>query len=215
MAKAILEFGKKIAFRHLGLGVPRYDYNIEPIQLATLIMEIERLKGTPGAIVEIGVSRGLTTRFLVEHLRKQNLNERLYAIDTFASFVEGDLDYEVKFRGKRRREVRGFEFNDYDVWKRNFAEFPNVVALQADCSSFDYSSIAPIKLAFLDVDLYLPTKKALPKICEQLCPGGAILIDDVRDRQAWDGPYQAYTEFCAQRQLQPVIVGNKCGIIRN
>jgi hypothetical protein len=214
MANTIVEFGKRIAFRHLGLGIPRYDYNIEPIQLATLVMELERLRNTRGAIVEIGVSRGLTTRFLVEHILKQGLNERLYAIDTFASFVDSDLEYEVNVRGKRMREVRGFEFNDYAVWKRNFADFPFVVPLQADCSTFDYASVAPIKLVFLDVDLYLPTKNALPKIYEQLCDGGVILIDDVRDRQAWDGPYQAYVEFCAQRQLPPVILGNKCGVIR-
>lgn len=213
--KPLKETLKAIAFRYTRLGVPTYPYCIEPIQLATLINEFERVKHIQGNVVEIGVARGLTTRFMAEHIKNQKLATSLdyFAIDTFASFTETDLDYEVKNRGKNLQELRGFEYNDYDVWKKNFAEFPFVKAIQSDCSVFDYSSIAPIKLVFLDVDLYLPIQKTLPKIYSALVSGGAIVVDDILNQTTYDGAYQAYMEFCASHSIEPKIIGNRCGII--
>ena len=63
-----LDLIKTVAFRHTKLGMPKYPFNIEPVQLATLVFEIDRLRDTVGAIVEIGVARGMTTRFICEHL---------------------------------------------------------------------------------------------------------------------------------------------------
>jgi hypothetical protein len=39
---------KKVAFRYTTLGMPSYRFNVEPIQLATLVCEIDRLKDTIG-----------------------------------------------------------------------------------------------------------------------------------------------------------------------
>ena len=81
-------------------------------------------------------------------------------------------------------------------------------------SKVDYKKLTPIKLAFLDVDFYLTTKKTLPKIYKLLVPGGVILVDDVKNNTIWDGAYQAYIEFCQEINIKPELVGNKCGIIR-
>lgn len=213
----IKEFAKGLVFRHTSLAAPTYRYNIEPIQLAYLVTEIERLKNIPGNVVEIGVARGLTTRFLAQHIKNQKLDRsglKLYAVDTFDSFTDQDLDFEVKNRGKSLKDLVAFGYNDFDVWKRNFADFDFVIAVRADCSTVDYNKLGPITVAFLDVDLYLPTKQTLPKLFEALVPGGVILIDDVKNNNVYDGAYQAYTEFCAERSLTPEVIGNKCGILR-
>ncbi len=158
----------------------------------------------------------MTTRFLAEHLvRSGYANQDYYAIDTFRSFLKRDIDYEIEHRGKRRWDFRGqFKYNDFEIWKRNFKEFAFVKAVQSDCAIFDYSSIAPIKIAFLDVDLYLPIKRTLPRIYEFVCDGGIILVDDVRNNNMYDGAYQSYMEFCDEMKITPTFVGNKCGIIR-
>jgi len=213
--KPILETAKSIAFRYTPLGAPRYPYNVEPIQLATLINEIERLKETTGCIVEIGVARGMTTRFMAQHLKSQHLDcERLYAIDTFESFTDSDLDYEVAKRGKARFDVSGFKYIEYNAWVRNFRRYEFVTAIRSDCSVFDYTTLGPIKLAFLDVDLYLPTKNTLPRLFANLVSGGAILVDDVRRSTSYDGAYQAYMEFCEELGIPQKVIGSKCGIIR-
>lgn len=215
LIKAIKESAKSFVFKYTKFGAPTYRYNIEPIQLATLINEIERLKNVKGNIVEIGVARGLTTRLLCQHIINQKLESTLslYAIDTFNSFTSEDLDYEVQKRGKQLPELKAFGYNDFEVWKKNFVQFPFVKPIQSDCSIVDYNKIGPIKIAFLDVDLYLPTKKTLIKLYEALVDDGVILVDDVLTDNKYDGAYQAYMEFCGEYKVSPQIIGNKCGLI--
>jgi len=121
LVKTLKEAAKTVVFRHTSLAAPTYRYNIEPIQLAYLIIEIERLKAVPGNIVEIGVARGLTTRFLAQHIKNQKMDQttKLYAVDTFDSFTEADLAFEVNNRGKALEELTAFTYNDYEVWKKN------------------------------------------------------------------------------------------------
>jgi len=215
LSKFLNEAAKRFAFKHTKMGAPRYPYNIAPIQLTQLVNEIQRLQDTKGNIVEIGVARGMTTRFLCEHVTNQQIGHTLtlYAIDTFDSFTKADLDFEVKNRGKSLFELKGFEYNDFGIWKRNFSNYSFVKAIKADCSVVDYTTIAPIKLAFLDVDLYLPTKKTLPRIYDALVDGGTILVDDVLSNFRYDGAYQAYMEFCDAYKVTPQIIGRRCGII--
>lgn len=207
---------KSFAFKYTTLGAPSYDFCIEPIQLATLINEFEATSSLPGSIVEIGVARGMTTRFMCEHIVRQELDRSIkyFALDTFNSFLKSDVDHETKARGKNIRELGGFAYNDFKVWQKNFERFPFVQALQGDCSTFDYATIAPIRMAFLDVDLYLPTKGALPKIWQVLEPGGVVVVDDVQDNSIYDGAFQAYMEFCEGLAIKPEVIGNRCGIVR-
>jgi hypothetical protein len=209
------EFLKRLAYRYTSFGRPYYPYGIEPIQLATIINELERLRGVRGNIVEIGVARGMTTRLICEHLIRRGMesDQTFFALDTFSSFTADDLQYEVANRSKSPRELVGFAYNDIDVWRRNFARFSFITAVQADCGAFDYAELSPIKFAFLDVDLYRPTAAALPRLYDCLVPEGVIFVDDVQDDCAWDGAYQAYMEFCSSRNLAPNIVGRKGGLI--
>lgn len=216
LIKSLKETTKAFVFKHTKFAAPSYRYNIEPIQLTYLINEIEKFKEVKGSVIEIGVARGLTTRFLCEHIRKQKIEDTttLYAIDTFDSFTQADLDFEVRERGKAMAELTAFGYNDFAVWSKNFADFPFVIPVKADCSAVDYSALSPIKLVFLDVDLYLPTKNTLPKLFDALISGGAIVCDDVLNNNVYDGAYQAYMEFCEERGFKPEIIGNKCGVIR-
>ncbi len=211
-----MEILKKLIFKYTPFGAPKYHYNIEPIQLVSFVNEIERLRNTSGSIVEIGVARGLTTRFICEHIRGSGYSESLkyFALDTFSSFTKEDVDFEVDKRGKRRDELVGFGYNDFDVWCKNFLEFDFLKPIKADCSTYDYRQIGPLKLAFLDVDLYMPTKNALPLIFEQLVPGGVILVDDCLANNRWDGAFQAYQEFCFDNNIPATIIGRKCGYIQ-
>lgn len=213
---------KLFLYRNTGIVPgPHYPYMLEPRQLALLVNELERLHDVDGNIAEIGVFRGMTTRFMCEYINERRQGDprffdslTYFAIDTFESFRSDDMRYEVSHRGKAPSEVEGFNINDFEVWKKHFAPFPYVTAIKADCAAVDYRTIAPLKLALLDVDLYLPTSKTLPRLYEALVPGGAIVVDDVKDKHQWDGAYQAYMEFCRELGVAPEIVGSKCGVIR-
>jgi len=206
---------KTIAFRYLpSLSAPHYQYGLDPIQLAFLVDAISERASTKGCIVEIGVARGMTTCFLAEHLVRQGIQKHYHAIDTFASFTSEDIDYEVVKRKKTASALEAFSYNNYEIWKRNFEQYRFVTAHQGDCKDFDFGSIEPISVALLDVDLYLPTSKTLPKVYDALEPGGIILVDDVRPANTWDGAFQAYTEFCQSRGLTHEVIGSRGGVIR-
>ncbi len=216
MTNTAIEFLKKIIFRFTNLANPKYDYNIEPAQLLELLTSIDNFasKTHKSCIVEIGVARGMTTRFLSEHISLKNYNVEYYCIDTFSSFTDKDLNFEVKKRGKNTKELIGFAYNDYKKWKINFKKFSFIKPIKHDCSTFDFSTIAPINLCFLDVDLYLPTKNTLNNIWDHMAINSTIIVDDVMDNNQWDGAYQAFMEFVNEKKLNYYLVGNKCGVIK-
>ena len=215
LAKRILGVFKKLAFRYTPFGKANYPYLLEPLQLATLVQSYDALEGVPGCFLEVGVARGMTTRFLLQHITSKTIAPRkYYALDTFTSFVDADIDYEVETRKKDKGQLAEFSYNSLKAWSDQFREFPFVVPIQSDCSTFDYTKIGPIAMCLLDVDLYLPTKKALPMIYDNMSEGGLIFVDDVMNNCVYDGAWQAYFEFCKERNIEPIMVGNKCGMIR-
>ena len=62
----------------------------------------ESSAGNKGCIVEVGVARGMTSVFLLQHMRHLRDNRTYFCMDTFAGFVQKDVDYEVKFRHKKK-----------------------------------------------------------------------------------------------------------------
>ena len=215
MESLVARFAKKIIFNYTKYGSPYYPYNITPGQLSRLVEEINRLEKIEGNIAEIGVARGMTTRFVCEHLRNSgNFKGTYFAIDTFNSFTQKDLLWEINKRGKLKTELAGFGYNNFKRWSKNFSDFSFVEPIKADCSTVDYSKIGPLKLVFLDVDLYLPTINSLRLIYENLSQGGIILVDDVTEQNRWDGAFQAYNEFCSEISQPIEIFDNKCGVIK-
>ena len=207
---------KLLLYRCFNINPPKYPYMIEPSQLALLVNELDKLKDSESSVIEIGTFRGMTTRFLCEHITRQNLNSISYwAIDTFNSFTKEDVDFEVIERGKKRSSISsGFIVNDFDIFKKNFKDYPFLNVIKDNCTEVNYEAMKPIKLVFLDVDLYLPTIKVLRRVFSLLEEGGIIIVDDVIENNTWDGAYQAYMEFCEELNITPEIVGNKSGIIR-
>ena len=160
----VKEFLKKVAFRYSKLGAPRYEYNLEPSQLAEIVSSLSLLceQSKKINILEIGVARGMPTRFIVEHINTSGYKVDFFCLDTFSSFTEDDKEYELKKRGKVKRDLMGFSYNDFFVWKKNFKEYPFVKPIKCDAGDFDFSVIeGGIDFIFLDVDLYQPTIKVL------------------------------------------------------
>lgn len=207
------EFVKKVAFRHLGMGRPNYPYGLEPGLLGRIALHVERIKGTGQSIVEAGVARGMTTRFIAQSLKMIGADNPIFAIDTFAGFVPEHLEFEKAKRHKNVREMVVFEYNDAEIWRRNLRDCPMVKAIAADIGQFDFSPVAPIGILILDVDLYLPTKRALANARPHLAKDAVIYLDDIADGGRWDGAYQAYMEFTRESGLRCEQVGQKSAVI--
>jgi len=211
--KKIEENIKKFFFKYTKIGAPSYSYNLDPLQLTEIINSLEKVKNIKGCICEIGVARGMTTRFICEYLKDTNFTSDFFCIDTFESFVKEDVEYEIVQRKKSKSELIGFSYNDYETWKKNFSKFEFVKPIKRDIKNFNFEDIKPIKFVLLDVDLYLPTLSALNNLKSNMTKGGIIIVDDVSKNKSWDGADQAFHEFVKKNSLEFRLIGKKCGYI--
>jgi O-methyltransferase len=195
----------------------RYPYMNPPSELLELTKQLLSVQA-PGAVVEVGCNQGWTTCFLLETLREKGILRQYVCIDTFSGFTAADAAFEYKVRGKAPGIYdESFLLND-PVWlKASLARFgyENAKVHKADGSNFDYQTLGPIAFAYVDVDLYLPVKASLERILPNMAAGGMIVVDDCdANHGLWDGAFDAYTEFCAQRNIRREIICQKFGIIR-
>ncbi len=200
------------------LVAPRYMYNFRPAQLAFMVSELDGLRNVRGSVVEAGCFAGATTIYLREHLK--DIGQRPYvAIDTFGGFIPEDVDHEITMRGKAIQTATfrdGFSENRKEWVERALAlaGHGDVQVVQADVGGLDYKPYGPIAFALIDVDLYLPVKKALERIAPYMSAGGVIVVDDCQADNVYDGALQAYKEWCAGKGAAEEIVHGKLGVLR-
>ena len=211
--KLLKEKIKKFLFKYTKIGAPNYAYNLDPLQLAEIINSLEKVKNLNGVICEIGVARGMTTRFICEYFKNFDNKPNFYCIDTYESFAKEDIQYEIDKRAKNKSELIGFSYNNFDSWKKNFQQFDFVKPIQQDVKNFNFEKIGPIKFVLLDVDLYLPTMTALNNLKDNMTEGGVLMVDDVSEGNSWDGANQAFHEFVKKHSLKFKLIGKKCGVI--
>ena len=192
-----------------------YNYLIEPIQLAKYINEISNTSKLEGSIVEIGVFRGSTTAFALEHMKSEKINKKYFALDTFEGFTKSDINYEVLKRNKKKQALyNAFKINNEKLFNKNLSNYKNLITIKCDCADFNFDKIGPIAVCLIDVDLYLPTKIALKSTYKNLIKGGTILVDDCANDRNFDGSYLAYKEFIKEQNLEEAYIGKKCGLLK-
>ena len=115
-----------------------------------------------------------------KHLQDLKVEKTYYALDIFGDFTVFDLAYEVTKRGKKLSEIYGFASNSKSWFDKTMRlnGCQKGISIQGDASKFDYSTVAPISFALVDLDLYLPMKSALKEVFSFLSSGGIIVADD-------------------------------------
>lgn len=195
----------------------RYDYSFSPSQLCFLVRCLDETSDVEGSVVEIGCAYGHTTVFLDKHLENREDVRDYFCIDTFAGFTEEDAAFEHRARGKSSISYeRSYADASLKAFRRTLANngVTRVKPVQADIKAYDLGSLGKISFCLIDVDLYLPVKKALEKVVGLMGTGGIIVVDDCQEHTMWDGALQAYQEFTADRSITPDIVEGQFGLIR-
>lgn len=195
----------------------RYDYSFSPSQLCFLVRCLDETSEVRGSVIEIGCAYGHTTVFLDKHLGDRGDVREYVCIDTFAGFTEEDAAFEHGTRGKSSVSyVQSYADASLESFRRTLANngVTRVKPVQADIKTYDVGSLGSISFCLIDVDLYLPVKKALEKVIGLMGAGGIIVVDDCQEHPMWDGALQAYREFTAERDITPDIVEGQFGLIR-
>ena len=215
----LVEVGKWIGYRTPGvrrLAAPRYPYMLDPAQLAAMVDLVDATRGSGALVAEVGVAKGFTSVFLLEHLRSVGDERYLWLFDTFSGFTRRSIDIEVSRRGKSASDFVYFAYGREEQFAENlrrlgYARFRTV---RGDASEVDWSEVGPVAAMLLDIDLYQPTLDVLQGVYDQLIPGGGIVVDDCLADTQWDGSLQAYEEVIAARGLPFRRVGRKGALIR-
>lgn len=195
---------------------PKYRYKVTPAQLAALVNLVDETRSVGGSVVEVGVAHGSTSVFLLEHLKSVDDPRHVLLFDTFEGFTDESVDFEVSQRGKVAGHYDSFRYGDEQRLRKRLTSlgYERFTTFKGDASKFDWSSIAPIAVVHLDIDLYKPTKAIMAGIWPHLVDGGGIVVDDCQADTPYDGSLQAYEEFIAEHGLKFQLAGSKGGIIR-
>lgn len=197
--------------------IHRYFYNFRPPQLCFLCACLEEIRDVPGSIAEVGCAQGQTAVFLNLYMEFRQIEKPYIAVDTFSGFVPEDVAFEIEHRGKPPGLIAGFENNRKEWFDESMRAngIRRVQSIQADVNRLDLTSLGPLALCLLDVDLYRPMSKALRELYEVLSPGGLLVVDDCDPANVrWDGADQAYREFTVSRGLPYQVVHGKLGLVR-
>jgi O-methyltransferase len=198
------------------LPVMRFDMTVA--QWHFLVCELSRVCDVPGCVLEIGVGGGSTSVILNQFMNQRGIDKKFVAIDTFSGFMSTDIAVEVSKRGKAASMYEeGYKTQTRGWYLKTLAAhgFDKIEAHKSSIQNFDLKRVTPVAFCLFDVDLYAPTKDALPQIYDALAPGGVVIIDDCAPSVSiFDGAGQAFREFCSEREIRLEVVESKLGVIR-
>lgn len=116
---------------------PKYPYWVDPGTLTGIVNLINENK--QGAIIEIGVGRGITSAFILEHLKSTKDPRTLYLVDTFDSFTKDSIQHEVEVRGKNEKDIADFSYGSPKAFAKslNWLGYENFKIIHQDCTKVD------------------------------------------------------------------------------
>ena len=181
---------------------PMIDASGDPVRYTALSLALHRIarENVPGAMAEVGVYKGDTSRFL----RRARPDRTLYLFDTFEGFPETDLE-----RPDARFQDGGIDFvarrigtTDGVVFRKGY--FPSTaVGLEDERFAF----------VLLDADLFAPTAAGLEFFYSRMSPGGYLVLHDYNNPESDWGVSRAADPFFANKPEHLVDVGDRWGSV--
>ncbi len=196
--------------------LPAYPYWVDPGVLAAMVGLIDATRRSGAAVVEIGVGRGDSSVFILEHLLTTGDPRELVLVDTFDGFTPESIAHETSERRKTRSEISDYSYLDSRVFEHGLTRlgYSNYRIVVDDCAEVNWADVTgPVGAVLLDVDLYLPTRHVLDAIWPLVVPGGGFVVDDCIEPGWADGAFQAYSEFTDRHALPFTRVGGSGGLI--
>ena len=168
--------------------------------------------GIPGDIVECGVFKGAGWMYWLKLLELYSRGEqkKVIGFDTFESFAESLLDYEIKSASTFTAEAKFNGVKPEELIKRaHEAGLNNGELISGDVIETipRYAKDNPgfrISLLNLDFDTYHGTKVALETFYDYLSPGAVIVLDEYGKR-GW-GESDAVDEFINGKSIKLVAI---------
>jgi O-methyltransferase len=170
---------------------------------SSLIGLLEKALERPGDVVECGVYRGQSLRWICKTVGDIAQERTVFALDSFEGFPPGaitpfDLTH---FRGKSRLEGKFKGAEDVPTRLSRFAQHAGVnLDIRKGFFENTLPDIVDRKFCFIhiDCDTYSGHVEVLNSLYDRLVPGGTIVYDDYK-AEAWPGATSAVDEFFADK----------------
>ena len=152
------------------LPIPNWHWNLQ-----TVVWAVQQTAGIEGDLVELGVFKGHTTRFVADYVGFQDSPKRWWLFDTFEGIPADQLDEGWK---EVNEAVYGGTFSHAEVSER-FRGFPNIEVIKGRVPEILHER-CPEKISFLHMDLNNSTAEiaAQEVVFDRLSPGAVIVFDD-------------------------------------
>lgn len=161
-------------------------------RLHTVLWAAKQCTHLEGDFIECGVSQGFLMRAVAEYVKFNELNKRMYLLDTFEGMP---MNYVGDAEKKANAHVReNFYLGDYRSVSRAFKDFKNVKLIAGKIPE-TLSQVPSKKIAFMSIDLNnaFPEIESMKFFWDRVVEGGIIILDDYAystnyqiQRQEWD-----------------------------
>nr|UXE45418.1 hypothetical protein Hi04_10k_c4773_00033 [uncultured bacterium] len=180
----------------------RDSVRYETIGLALATIERENVRG---AVAEVGVFRGMTSKFIHMCVPKRTL----YLFDTFNGFpasamAENGVNNpgdEHRFRNTSVASVRKVVGSSPEIRIRSGVFPESAAGLEHDTFAF----------VMLDLDIYGPTLAALEFFYPRLIIGGYLFVHDYNSPESGDAMRRALGEFLVDKPEKLVEIPDEWG----
>ena len=133
-----------------------------------------------GDFIECGVNRGFTTSAVLDYLdwNKTHNGRRFYLMDTFNGLVKDQISPEERQIG-RYEEFKDIYTECYELTKKNFAEFEDVILIRGRIpDTLKENPARQIAFMHIDMNCAAPEIAALRHFWPKMTSGGIIVLDD-------------------------------------
>jgi len=207
--KKILNLKKKFKFSNFELitnyGLFSGDTNLfKTLTIFQLIYETRNIKGN---IIEFGIHKGNTSLLIKKIIDIYKIKKKLYLFDHFKGLIHFE----------KKDTVASRKFNNLYSGKKNqiksfinFFKFKNIKIVDKNAINLEpgYFKNVSFSFAYFDLDLYLPTLKALNSINKNMSVGSFIVFDQ-GSKKLW-AERKAINEFIKKnKNYKKIYIYNK------
>jgi O-methyltransferase len=160
-----------------------------------------KTKDVNGNVVEMGCNEGHTSVFIQSILNAISEEKDLFLYDSFEG-VKGATDRDDRLFFEEGLDNGSFKSSESEL-RENFKKYKikPFCIFKGDISNIQQRDLPEaISFAYVDLDVYKPTKNVLGKIWSALSVGGTLMVDDYY--LCWcKGVKNAVDEFISENNL--------------